>query len=572
MNQEDIKRKQEILDALKWRLHERELQAAMFGASADPIVKIEIDDLKEKIEIISQEILAGPKTHKFLHNLPQPDYVRFIGRKNELLRLRELLHHNSRTWVVVIDGVGGIGKSALALEIAHQYLSDNPAMHKNDQFQCLIWVSAKAASLTADGVTSRQPAIRTLDDIHKTIAITLEHDNILLARPEEQDRLIRRALTQQRTLLIIDNLETIDDERVNTFIRELPEPTKCIVTTRHRIDVAYPIRLTGLPTNDALDLISQECEKKDVSLTKEQANLLFKRTGGVPLAVVWSVAQMGYGYSAEAVLQRLGSPSADIAKYCFEGILDRIRNKQTKRLLIALCLAIKTSRSVLGYVANVPELDRDEGLVELERLSLVNKQRDSFEILPLVIEYMMPELRNLSKEDAEDMILRVIENNHSLDVIVKSLPFIDISIDTQDKAAKIIDNQLWGYIQGYDENTAYYYASELSKIKTPVTISSLKWLANEDISSYNPYTQYPYGLAEEAIRYLVMLEEIDYLLDLYQKSPLWPSENFILRTTEKYAQKSSVILKLDNFLSLCTDEKIKTNLIELKEKLKTFSY
>ncbi len=50
---------------------------------------------------------------------------------------------------------------------------------------------------------------------------------------------MRRALSQQRTLLIVDNLETVDDERVLTFIREVPEPTKVIVTTRHRLDVAY---------------------------------------------------------------------------------------------------------------------------------------------------------------------------------------------------------------------------------------------------------------------------------------------------------------------------------------------
>ena len=36
------------------------------------------------------------------------------------------------------------------------------------------------------------------------------------------------------------------------FVRELPDPTKAIVTTRHRIDVAYPVRLLGMPQADAL--------------------------------------------------------------------------------------------------------------------------------------------------------------------------------------------------------------------------------------------------------------------------------------------------------------------------------
>jgi len=31
----------------------------------------------------------------------------------------------------------------------------------------------------------------------------------------------------------------------------LPDPTKAIVTTRHRIDVAYPVRLLGMPQAEA---------------------------------------------------------------------------------------------------------------------------------------------------------------------------------------------------------------------------------------------------------------------------------------------------------------------------------
>ncbi len=62
----------------------------------------------------------------------------------------------------------------------------------------------------------------------------------------EQANLVRQALTQQRTLLIIDNLETVDDEQTLAFIREVPAPTKVIVATR-RLDIAYPLRLVAMP-------------------------------------------------------------------------------------------------------------------------------------------------------------------------------------------------------------------------------------------------------------------------------------------------------------------------------------
>ena len=260
-----------------------------------------------------QQLLAAPgkralpEPRKVYHNLPQPDYGTFIGREEELKQVHRLLSPQSRHFLVTIDGIGGIGKSALALEVAHRYLRDYDRLPPEERFEAIIWTSAKSSVLTADGIAPRQQVARTLDDIYTTIAVTLEREDITHTRSEDQAGLVSRALTQQRTLLVVDNLETVDDERVNVFLRELPSPAKTIVTTRHRIDVAYPVRLTGMPKKDGLALIAQECAKKSVTLTEAQAERLYNRTGGVPLAIVWSVAQMGYGYGAHNVLRRLAA-------------------------------------------------------------------------------------------------------------------------------------------------------------------------------------------------------------------------------------------------------------------------
>ena len=328
------------------------------------------------------------------HNLPQPDYSAFIGREGELAQVYRILrpYPHSQEHLVTIDGVGGVGKSALALEVAHRYLRDYERLPEEERFEAVIWTSAKAAVLTADGISSRPQITHTLDDICTTISITLDQEDITRDRPEERDRLVAKALTRQRTLLIVDNLETVDDERVNTFLRELPAPTKAIVTTRHRIDVAYPVRLLGMSWEDAQALISLECEKKGVNLTEEHARALYDRTGGVPLALVWSVAQMGYGYEADEVLRRLGNPQGDIARFCFEGIVEHIRRKSAYRMLLALAVfATDANREALGYVAGFEEdvLSRDEGLVELEKLSLANKKDGRFSLLPLTKVYAL---------------------------------------------------------------------------------------------------------------------------------------------------------------------------------------
>jgi tetratricopeptide (TPR) repeat protein len=339
-------------------------------------------------------LLALPAPKKIYHNLPHPDYERFVGRKAELKQIRQLLLPKTRHFVVTIDGIGGIGKSALALEVAHSYLQHSERLPEKERFEAIIWISAKQTVLTGEGLTPRSQALRTLDDIYTTMAITLEREEIIRARPEEQAELARQALAQQRTLLIVDNLETVDDERVIVFIREAPEPTKVIVTTRHRLDVAYPVRLAGMEEADALILIAAEAQKKRVTLTADETRRLYQRTGGIPLAIVWSVAQMSFGYGAQAVLTRLGRPTSDIARFSFEGAVERLKDKPAHRLLLALSLfATDASREALDDVAGLPELDRDEGLVELEKLSLVNKTGKRFSLLPLTASFASAQLK-----------------------------------------------------------------------------------------------------------------------------------------------------------------------------------
>lgn len=339
--------------------------------------------------LVQQKLLDSGETQGSflaLHNLPQPDFEEFIGREQELADIKRILrpYPHSQVHLVTIDGIGGIGKSALALEVAHQYLRQYNQLPQEERFDTIVWTSAKRTMLTGEGVRSRYQTLRALNDIYRAISVTLEREDIIRARPEEQPDIVRQALTRQRALLLVDNLETVDDEAVIAFLRELPAPTKAVVTTRHRIDVAYPVRLSGMSWSDAKTLIDQECRKKGVTLQEDKAHRLYERTGGVPLALVWSIAQMGLGYHVESVLSRLGTPTNDIARFCFEGAVELIRGKPTYKLLMALSLfASDASREMLGYVADLSELDRDDGLVDLEKLSLVNKNADRFSLLPL---------------------------------------------------------------------------------------------------------------------------------------------------------------------------------------------
>jgi tetratricopeptide (TPR) repeat protein len=339
-----------------------------------------------------------PQQAKVLHNLPNPDYSQFIGREKELTQLLNVLrpYPYSQHSVITIDGIGGIGKSALALEAAYRYLRNFEQIPAEERFNAVIWISAKREFLSDDGIKSRPSSVQNLQSIFSTIAIALNWEAITRARPDEQLEVVRKALINQRTLLIIDNLETLEDEDIYSFLRELPAPTKAILTTRYRIDVAYRIQMNEMKFKDAEVLINQVCNNKKVSLNVNQKRQLYEKTGGVPLAIVLSISKIGFGFDPVSVIARLGDPNDDISRFCFKESMEAISNEPAAKLIMALTLFAKdANKEVVGNVAGYcnDSWIRDLGFGKLDQLSLIQRKGDRISMLPLTKQYMESELR-----------------------------------------------------------------------------------------------------------------------------------------------------------------------------------
>ena len=332
-----------------------------------------------------------------LHNLPQHDPARFFGRHEELAALRLLLSPEHQAWVITIDGSGGVGKTELVLALGDGYVQNLANVPHNERFQAVIWLSAKQSVLTAGGIIPRGKWSETLSDVYVAIARTLGRQDILEADEAVREDLVHDALTRQRTLLIIDNVETVRDETLFSFIRDVRRPTKVIVTTRHRIDVAYEMRLTGLSRADARQLMADQAAQKGVTLTAADSERLYDLTGGVPLAIIWTIGKIAFGLTPAAALQVLTQPGADINRFCLESDIELIATHDAYPLLLALALCAQDAdRGALGAATgledDVPR--RDQALSDLEILSLVNldPQTDRFSLLPLTRYYLQPRL------------------------------------------------------------------------------------------------------------------------------------------------------------------------------------
>lgn len=349
-------------------------------------------------QALTEEFFPPDMGTAVTHNLPRRQHTRLVGRNRELAEIRNFLSPRHRVGVICISGGGGVGKTALALEAAHTWLEANSRLPTDERFDAIIWVTAKSVELLPAGQVQRQPTFTDLDSIYRAIADLLDIPVIFrTATQGEQNIIITRALTDRRVLLMLDNLEDVDDQELMIFLRDLPAPSKAVVTTRHRIDVAVPVYLQTLDETTAHELACMECERHHLAVNDEQIKTLLHRTGGLPLAIIRTIGRMAWrGSSVATEIQHLDDPNNEIYDFCFAKTISLIQPGDAYGLFMGLAVfSTDTSRESLGFVAGFGDdlLRRDEGLSDLEVLSLCYKNGDRFGLETLTRTQALAELR-----------------------------------------------------------------------------------------------------------------------------------------------------------------------------------
>jgi tetratricopeptide (TPR) repeat protein len=188
----------------------------------------------------------------------------------------------------------------------------------------------------------------------------------------------------------MDNLESVRDDRIKAFLRNVPSPTKAIITSRESLDVADVRPLTGLGWKEAEELIVDECEVREVVLTPQQRERIFELTSGLPLPIKLGIARMAGGETFALVDRWLGDAVGELPEYCVKGQIDLVRERDPNawKMLLACALFDReagASREALGAIADLSLADRDIALAQLQRFFLVNRTNtDRFWVLPIV--------------------------------------------------------------------------------------------------------------------------------------------------------------------------------------------
>lgn len=350
------------------------------------------------IEDIDKKITNTlPRSYPY-HNLPKRYHTALIGREQEMAQLLERLARKARASCIVVEGIGGAGKTSLVLEAAYQCLEASCTAQRTPpipHFDAIIFTSAKQQHLIGNHILQRHKSDRTMHDIVKAIFRTLECPGVIPADFDQQLEYIHSRLAQLYTLLIVDNIETIEDqEAVLAFLYELPATVKIVITTRVRGAFGVPIYLECLPFKEAELLIQHQAQEQKLQLQPEQFQAIYQRTNGLPLGIVYTIGQLSvYGICADIAATRLSQVNSNLAQYCFEDCVQRLRGKPAHRMLMGLGLFTKSASLEAIAQITLPDANSLNALAQLYKLRLVIQRQERYDLHPLTREYALAELQ-----------------------------------------------------------------------------------------------------------------------------------------------------------------------------------
>jgi tetratricopeptide (TPR) repeat protein len=363
---------------------------------------------------------AGARTEPAIpSNLPRQAF--FFGRDDELRQIAGALGPDTRSWGVLIDGPGGIGKTALAIRAA----SLVPA----GRFKGIVFLSAKERELTADGQRALGSfVLPNALEMFNAIAREIDRAELTQAPEARRSEDLLRTLRGMDLLLVLDNLETLpvsDRDQLFTFLNRLPPGCSAIVTSRRRSDSgAVSLRLDRLDDTAALQMLealTREWPELARSSESERRQLV-EQTGGNPLLMRWVAGQLGRGRLRDlpAALALLRSPEAanNPLQFVFGDLLDTFTTAETQVLAALTHFTLPASVNHLAEASQLNVEAAQGALSALASRALVVPDREErqFVIVPLVAEFLRrsrPEaIADTGRRLAQRGYVLVIENGH----------------------------------------------------------------------------------------------------------------------------------------------------------------
>lgn len=325
--------------------------------------------------------------------LLSPHHDQLIGRHALKDQLYEAL--NSRSYIVSLDGVGGVGKSALAIDVVRQ-------LYDSGEYEFIISLSAKA-KVWQQGSSGRKAHFTGLAELLKEMARVLYPEGSWASLDSMKIDLLE-LMKGNNGLIFVDNLENVTDDNVFGFLKEIPHPVRVLITSKVRRG-ALPMDTLFVPEmteEEGRMLFSHELKRigaiSDLGRS-ETIDKIVEAAGRLPLAIKWAASLALSDNSLPRVLeefQKGGVQKYEFLSYCFSEMVDGLSPVARECALLCPYLpdeSWNTSMLSLALSRNPFEIDAAIGELESRGLIVRGTHADTRFVLPLTMDFLSERLR-----------------------------------------------------------------------------------------------------------------------------------------------------------------------------------
>ncbi|BAY11439.1 NB-ARC domain-containing protein [Calothrix sp. NIES-2098] len=322
------------------------------------------------------------------------DVSMFYGRTEEQALLREWIVEE-KCRLVMLLGIGGIGKTALSVKVAEQLQS---------QFDLVIWRSLR-----------NSPPIFEL--MRELISFCSQQTEVNLSDTiESQISCLIKYLRSQRCLILLDNLESILQsgkisghycagyEGYGQLLRRIGDEVhqSCLLFTSRETPSGFTARegetlpVRSLQLNGLSQLESQQIlAAKGLVDSTVECDKLIQRYRGNPLAL--KIVATAIQYLFDGNISQFLQHSPVVFGELWEILEQQFHRLSANEKQVMYSLAVKQDWVTLKelqqcIISQISERELLEALLSLQKRSLIEQQSGNYTQQPVVMEYITDKL------------------------------------------------------------------------------------------------------------------------------------------------------------------------------------
>lgn len=314
------------------------------------------------------------------YRLLEKGYSHFVGRSELRTRLVSAIESDPRIWIVNVHGPGGVGKSAVVNWAVYH-------LYERRTFEAIIQLAAKETSLASGTIQPVSRSLYSLENLLDHILETFEESTDL--QLDQKRKLAIELLSAWKTLIVLDNMESVSDGRIIEFVQNLPPTTiaKFVLTSRQKTGGwELPIPVSELSEAEVAEFVKVKAGDLGIDFPDDVdvIHRTWLASGGLPLAIQWIMGQYKRSHSIQASLGAVADRDSPVLEFSFRNIWNSL-SSDAEIVLATLTIFDGPPTVDQLRVATEWPLERIErAIAELADVTLINRavqQSDGREVL-----------------------------------------------------------------------------------------------------------------------------------------------------------------------------------------------